>query len=94
MEKIIERQEAREERYQETFSLTSETCPKSDGEPRPKSLPEQVEEMVQVERKKIENWLGVKLTPEEIRELKTIVEVKLIFPGSKVIGVSSKRKRW
>jgi len=46
--------------------------------------------ILKLEKRYIEHALRVKLTPQELRELKSIVNVKTVFPGSKVVAVGKK----
>jgi len=46
--------------------------------------------ILKLEKRYIEHALRIKLTDQELRELQSIVNVKTIFPGSKVVGVSTK----
>jgi hypothetical protein len=49
--------------------------------------------IVRLEKRLLEEALGVTLTSEELQYVKTISTIKSVFPGAKVIEVSSKKKR-
>jgi len=49
--------------------------------------------ILKLEKRYREQALGILLTKEEFEDLKKICMVKFIFPGSKLVGVSAKKRR-
>lgn len=58
-----------------------------------KDTTEWEKQVVRLEKRLIEEALGVTLTAEELQYVKTISTIKSVFLGAKVIEVSSKKKR-
>jgi hypothetical protein len=48
-------------------------------------------QLIRLEKRLVERAFGIVLTEEEIGDLRAIVNVKAVFPGSKIVGVSDKR---
>jgi hypothetical protein len=48
-------------------------------------------QLLRLEKRLVESALGITLTNEEVEDLRVIVNVKAVFPGSRVVGVSEKR---
>jgi hypothetical protein len=48
-------------------------------------------QLLRLEKRSVEQALGITLIKEEIDELRAIVNVKAVFPGSRVVSVSDTR---
>jgi len=59
-----------------------------------KDTTELEQRILKLEKRYVERAFNIKLRNREINELKAIVNVKTVFPGSKIVGVSTKPTFW
>jgi hypothetical protein len=57
-----------------------------------KHTTEYEKQLLRLEKRLVERAFGIVLTEEEIGDLRAIVNVKVVFPGSLIVGVSEKRR--
>ncbi len=76
-----------DEKLKQRIQKGYDAIAKADG----KDTTEWEKQILRLEKRYVEQTLAVTLTNPEIEDLKTICTVKAVFPGAKVVGISSKK---